>query len=126
MLVALGRAGEWATPQRIGVYAMLVGTAGPERLDALVRTTLGPVLDYDAARGSELLHTLDVYLAERGQLARASERLFIHVNTLRQRLDRIGQLLGPSWREPDEALQVQLALQLRRIAETGRHDRGGR
>ena len=32
-----------------------------------------------------------------------------------QRLDRVGQLLGDGWREPDRKLDVQLALQMVRL-----------
>ena len=50
-----------------------------------------------------------------GNLARAAEALHVHVNTLYQRGERIARLLSPRWREPDEALQLHLALQVRRL-----------
>ena len=37
----------------------------------------------------------------------------MHVNTVAQRLDRIGVLLGADWAEPGRALELQLALRLR-------------
>ena len=36
----------------------------------------------------------------------------MHANTVSQRLARIGELLGPSWREPARSLEVQVALRL--------------
>jgi DNA-binding PucR family transcriptional regulator len=36
----------------------------------------------------------------------------VHVNTVTQRLDRIGRLLGRDWSSPDRALEIQLALRL--------------
>jgi len=41
--------------------------------------------------------------------------LHVHVNTVTQRLDRVGQLLGPQWQRPERALEVQLALRLHRL-----------
>jgi DNA-binding PucR family transcriptional regulator len=32
-----------------------------------------------------------------------------------QRLDRIAQLLGEDWQEPDRALEIQVALRLHRL-----------
>jgi DNA-binding PucR family transcriptional regulator len=32
-----------------------------------------------------------------------------------QRLDRVGQLLGADWQEPERALEIQLALRLHRL-----------
>ena len=49
------------------------------------------------------------------RLARAAELLHVHVNTVTQRLERIGQLLGADWQRPERALEVQLALRLHRL-----------
>ena len=39
----------------------------------------------------------------------------MHANTVAQRLERVGQLLGDGWRDPARALDVQLALRMRRL-----------
>jgi DNA-binding PucR family transcriptional regulator len=39
----------------------------------------------------------------------------VHPNTVSQRLDRIGTLLGDDWRDPARGLDVQLALRLFRL-----------
>jgi DNA-binding PucR family transcriptional regulator len=76
---------------------------------------VGAVLDYDAARGTELLATLEAYLACGGNHAQTAAALYIHVNTLYQRLDRITRLLGEGWRHGDTALQVHLACKLHKL-----------
>lgn len=80
-----------------------------------VQDTLGPVLDYDAARGSDLAATLDAWFGEGGHLGRTAAALHLHPNTVGQRLSRVATLLGDDWTNPDRALQVQLALQLRKL-----------
>src|SRR5258705_24016 len=45
----------------------------------------------------------------------AAELLHVHVNTVTQRLERIGQLLGADWQKPERALEVQLAPRLHRL-----------
>jgi DNA-binding PucR family transcriptional regulator len=77
-----------------------------------VAATIGPVLDYDARRGTELAATLRAWFAAGASPARAAEALRVHVNTVGQRLDRVGRLLGTNWSAPDRALEVQLALRL--------------
>jgi DNA-binding PucR family transcriptional regulator len=42
----------------------------------------------------------------------------VHPNTVTQRLERIGRLLGDDWREPARALDLQLALRVRRLQAT--------
>jgi DNA-binding PucR family transcriptional regulator len=70
------------------------------------------VLDYDARRGTDLRRTLQAWFDAGGSPARAAETLRVHVNTVAQRLDRIGRLLGADWTTPSRVLEVQLALKL--------------
>jgi hypothetical protein len=112
-LVALGRTGQSASAEELGFFGLLVG----ERRDvgAFVRTTLAPVLDYDAKRGTELVATLRAWFDAGGSPARAADALRVHVNTVTQRLDRVARLLGRDWSTPDRALEVQLALRLHQL-----------
>ncbi|MEV4086703.1 helix-turn-helix domain-containing protein, partial [Nonomuraea fuscirosea] len=76
------------------------------------------VIDYDARRGTALAGTLAAYFGAGGSPSRAAEALHIHVNTVTQRLDRVGRLLGDGWLEPERALEIQLALRLHRLGHT--------
>ncbi|MER5647836.1 helix-turn-helix domain-containing protein [Streptosporangium sp. NPDC002524] len=113
-LVALGRAGEGAGARELGFVGLLVGDG--RDIGAFLVTALGPVIDYDARRGTALVQTLTAYFGTGGSLSRTSETLHIHVNTVTQRLDRIGQLLGDDWQAPERALEIQLALRLHRLS----------
>jgi DNA-binding PucR family transcriptional regulator len=109
-LAALGRSGTAASAEQLGFFGLLVGEHRDVR--GFVTTTLGPVLDYDARRGTELRRTLQAWFDAGGSPARAAEALKVHVNTVAQRLDRIGRLLGADWTTPARVLEVQLALKL--------------
>ena len=50
-----------------------------------------------------------------GSPRHAAGTLHVHVNTVSQRLERIGALLGESWQQPDHALELQIALRLRSL-----------
>ncbi|MGW5745365.1 helix-turn-helix domain-containing protein [Amycolatopsis sp. NPDC003861] len=113
-LLALGRSGEGAAMAGLGFLGQLLGDRAD--LDAFVRQTLGPVLDYDERRGTELVATLRAYFANGAQLARTKDVLHVHVNTVVQRLERVASLLGEDWQVPDRALEIQLALRLHRLA----------
>ncbi|GAA0848032.1 helix-turn-helix domain-containing protein [Streptosporangium amethystogenes subsp. fukuiense] len=113
-LVALGRAGDGADAGELGFVGLLVGEG--RDIGAFLTSTLGPVIDYDARKGTALVRTLAAYFGVGGSLSRTSEALHIHVNTVTQRLDRIGQLLGDDWQAPDRALEIQLALRLHRLS----------
>ena len=112
VLVSLGRTGQAASREELGVYGLLLSASGQGEVDRFVFRTVGPLLDYDRDRGSELVRTLLAYYGSGGSLTRTAAELFVHVNTLYQRLERVTQLLGDGWRSGDGALQVHLALQL--------------
>lgn len=109
-LRALGHTGRGADLPDLGFLGVLLGD--DTNLDSYVRRTLGPVLDYDTRRGTELVHTLRAYFACGMSQSKAKDSLHVHVNTVVQRLDRIGHLLGPDWQSPERSLEIQLALRL--------------
>jgi hypothetical protein len=109
-LATLGRTGDGASAAELGYVGLLL--SGSADVAGFVRGTIGPVLEYDARRGTALAPTLDVYFGTGSSLARTAETLHVHVNTVTQRMDRIGQLLGADWHQPDRSLEVRLALRL--------------
>ncbi|WP_300009065.1 helix-turn-helix domain-containing protein [Pseudonocardia sp.] len=109
-LVALGRPA--GSARELG-FAGLVGH--PADVDDYLARVLGPVADYDRRRGSDLLGTLEAWFATGASPRRAAGELHVHVNTVSQRLERVAALLGADWAEPARALEIQLALHLRRL-----------
>ncbi|MEV0144247.1 MULTISPECIES: helix-turn-helix domain-containing protein [unclassified Nonomuraea] len=71
---------------------------------------LGPVEEYDARHGSELLRTLDVFLETCGSWQRAADELYVHVNTLRYRMQRIEELTGRRMSSMRDRTDLYLAL----------------
>jgi len=69
-------------------------------------------------RGSQLFRTLEVYLEQHGNARRSAEALFIHRNTLRQRLRRIGEIIDRDVREPGSWFELGLAVRLVRFRST--------
>ncbi len=112
-MVALGHAGTGAAAADLGFAGLVVGSE-PDVGD-YVRRILGPLLEYDAARGTDLVGTVEAYFAAGGSPRHTATTLHVHVNTVAQRLDRVAALLGATWQQPDRALELQLALRLRRL-----------
>ncbi|MEV7613095.1 helix-turn-helix domain-containing protein [Streptomyces sp. NPDC089799] len=126
-LTALGGKGGTASPRELGFLGLLLSDS-PNTAE-FVNNTIGPVLDYDAQQRTDLARTLEAYFASAGSPTRAAETLHVHPNTVSRRLERITELLGPSWLEPSQALEVQLALQMQRTRRAllrGRRDQAGR
>lgn len=110
----LHRSGQGAAAEDLGFLGLLL--ADSRDVDGFVDRTVGQVVAYDRRRGTDLVRTLDAYFASGMSPARTKEELHVHVNTVAQRLDRVGRLLGPDWQSPARALEIQLALRLHALA----------
>jgi GAF domain-containing protein len=115
ILAALGRTGTAATAAQLGAYGLLLRNAGPGDAKRYVDSVIGPLLDRDAATKGVLVDTLNAYFEHGGHAARTAAALYVHVNTMYARLDRVAQLL-PDWNDPDGRLQIQLAVRIHRLS----------
>jgi hypothetical protein len=113
-LGALGRAGQGSSLEELGFVGMVLGD-DPD-IGGFVTATLGPLLEYDARRGTDLVGTLRAYFESGGNLARTKQLLHVHVNTVSQRLDRIGKLIGDDWQTPERQLELHVAIRLHQVA----------
>ena len=80
---------------------------------------VGRLLELDRRRGSDLFRTLEAYLDRQGNARQAAAALYIHRNTLRQRLRRIHETIGLDPTDPSVAFDLLLAVRLIRFRELG-------
>ena len=80
------------------------------------RDAVARIAEYDRQRSTALLKTLEEFLRRRGSISATAEALYVHPNTLRQRLRRIGELSGLDLRK-DDWLMVEIAVKMVRLQE---------
>jgi GAF domain-containing protein len=108
---ALHPAGGAKAYDSLGVYRYLDRGPGGPSPDSRLASAINVLREYDGRRGAALVPTLERYLESRGSPAAAARDLYIHPNTLRQRLGRIEQLTDLDLSEED-LLSLELALKL--------------
>jgi len=79
-------------------------------LEALVRRILGPVLEADRRKGSELVRSLRVWLEHDRRTEAAARQLVIHKHTLAYRLKRIEALTGRNLARTADLADLWLAI----------------
>ena len=79
----------------------------------LAARTLAPLDDLPDGQRARLTETLSAWLDAHGEARPAAERLHVHVQTVRYRLDRLRELLGDSLDDPERRIELQLALRVR-------------
>ncbi|MEV4730091.1 GAF domain-containing protein [Saccharopolyspora sp. NPDC049426] len=118
-LEVLGREGEAADLTHLGTAGILLGLSDRRLAQDFVEFQLGPILDYDRHRNTDLTFTAWTFLDTGSVLAPTAQRLKVHLNTVRQRLERIDQLLGTDWRRGSRMLDSHVALRMWRLRTAG-------
>ena len=101
----------------LGAYRYLVRVPPDESPDDRLRVAVDRLIDYDRQRRSQLVPTLEQYLRDRSRVATA-RALYIHPNTLRQRLERI-EALAELDLDSEDLVSLELALKLARLRAAG-------
>ncbi|QBI54528.1 PucR family transcriptional regulator [Streptomonospora litoralis] len=73
---------------------------------------LSPLLDYDRTHRSDLVATLERFLAYSGSWQRCATAMHVHVNTLRYRIGRVEALTGRDLASLENRVDFYLALKL--------------
>ena len=111
-LLTLGRRGEVSDPAGLGLARLLLGDNGPEELEEFVDRHARPACCVRRrARDRSSSRPWRPGSVTAARLRETAERLHVHPNTVTQRLDRVGELLGDGLAGPGPKLDVQLALQ---------------
>ena len=109
----------------LGSYKYVLSVASDDVRDPS-QQRLELLVGYDRRRGTQLLDTLEGYLDHRGNVIGTSRALFIHPNTLRQRLDRIQREAGIDL-DHEDWLSLAVAtkvVKLNRMRGSTAHGRG--
>jgi sugar diacid utilization regulator len=102
----------------LGAYRYLVHLSLDDAPHDRLCEAVERLLAYDERRETQLLGTLEQYLADRRVGTSTARKLFIHANTLRQRLDRIQKLTQLDLATED-LLSLELAVKLVRLRRAG-------
>ena len=93
-----------------GEASPLPALRDPAEAQALVDRTLGTLLDYDRANGSQLLRSLSVFLSCRRSWQAAARELNVHRQTVVYRMERVAELTGRTLTDTPDIAELWLAL----------------
>jgi DNA-binding PucR family transcriptional regulator len=95
----------------VGTHRMLLGLHDRDLLRRFADDILGPLRAHDEQNGTELETTLRVFLGNDGHWSTTAADLYVHVNTLRNRVARIGELTGRDVTRLQDRVDLFLALE---------------
>lgn len=118
-LTATGHGGTVAVFEELGVLQFLLAPAERGDLEQFAARVLGPLVGHDRAKGSDLVHSLEVYLECDCNIGRAAGVLYVHYKTMRNRLQRIEELTQLQMDRQRDRFDAQLALKILRVTGSG-------
>ncbi|MEB3298635.1 MAG: helix-turn-helix domain-containing protein [Candidatus Sericytochromatia bacterium] len=101
----------------MGVYRMLYQFAAERSPGAFLCEALSRLMAYDQQADKELVKTLGAFLDCNGNLTETSERLFIHRNTLKYRLERIRDITQVDLDTAETRLMLHIGLKMQQILD---------
>jgi purine catabolism regulator len=96
----------------LGLFRIVSIAESLTSLERFCYDAIGPLLVYDRENDTELASTLRTFLEQNQNSTKTAKLLYIHYNTLRYRLERIKAILGDVLENPQQRLEIELALQL--------------
>jgi purine catabolism regulator len=102
----------------LGIYRMLLQFAQTQNPNEFFCEALQRLLEYDQQADKELVKTLTAFLECNGNLTETSDRLFIHRNTLKYRLERIRDITQIDLDDSENRLMLHLGLKMNQIVST--------
>ncbi len=104
--------------EALGAYKLLFSIRDDTDLKRFVDQTLGPILQHDRDKKNEvLIETIRQYILSNCNNQKAADNLFIHLNTLKYRLQKIQSIAGIDLNDPETRLNLQLALKALEIKD---------
>jgi purine catabolism regulator len=98
------------SPEDLGTYGLLLAAQSRPVLETFVRSVLGPLIDHDAERASELVASVRAFVSSGGRWEDGAKALGVHRHTLRYRINQASGLTGRDFSRADDRFDVWLAL----------------
>jgi DNA-binding PucR family transcriptional regulator len=100
-----------------GAYRLLLPAMSddPAELERFYSDTISPLVAYDEQYGTELVLTLEAFLANDASMAATYKQLFTHRHTIRYRLERVKELTGLDVNSTDGRERLGLGLKAMRV-----------
>lgn len=107
-----------------GSHMLLLALQDQDVLDAFRESLLAPLEEYDANHGGALVVALHTFLETGGRWQETADSLHVHVNTLRNRLERVESLTARRLDSTPDRVDLWLALQAASAGVSGLPNRG--
>ncbi|WP_284645515.1 PucR family transcriptional regulator [Paenibacillus silviterrae] len=108
--------------EELGVYRILGSLEDKydTELKSLYADTVGRLAAYDELHDASLVATLESYFANNGSVSVTADRLYVHGNTVKYRLQKIEQLTDCGVHDAEQRLLLHMGLKIHRLLKVNK------
>ncbi|MEQ6390634.1 PucR family transcriptional regulator ligand-binding domain-containing protein [Bacillaceae bacterium S4-13-58] len=96
----------------LGVYRLLAEIKNTTELQKFHEESMGSLIEYDKHHDLDLIHSLIVYFENNESMSKTAKALFIHINTMKYRIQRIKMLTNLDPKNSEDKLILQIGLKI--------------
>lgn len=115
LLRACKRINEIRFYEDIGIYRLFFNMSDTDELVQMLACHLGDLIAYDEENGTSLVDTLEVYMKNNKNIGISAEKLYIHRNTLKYRVNKAQSILNVDFEDADICFNIRLAFKIKRF-----------
>lgn len=108
---------EVAYHKDIGLYKIILPYKDEYAFKRFHKEIISPISEYDKLYKSQLLETAIQYINNEGDFSKAADKLYIHENTVRYRINKIKEILGINTGFGSFYEQLSIAIKLHNLIE---------
>jgi purine catabolism regulator len=101
----------------LGIYRLFSDLSKSEDGKKYYKDYIGKIIDYDKARNTEFLLTLEYIVKNDWNLKATAEDLYVHYNTIKYRFNKINKILNMNLRDSENKINISVALKLYKMAK---------
>ncbi|UOQ48930.1 PucR family transcriptional regulator ligand-binding domain-containing protein [Gracilibacillus caseinilyticus] len=98
--------------EELGFYRLLAEIKNVTEINKFYEESIGNLIEYDKHHDLELVHSLTTYFQNNESISKTAEKLFIHINTMKYRLQRIKVLTNLDVKKSEDKLILQIGLKI--------------
>jgi purine catabolism regulator len=102
----------------LGSYSLLLSVQSRPMLETFVRSILGPLIERDSDKGSELIASVRAFVQAGGRWEEGADALGVHRHTLRYRINQAQELIDRDLASAEDRMEIWLALRALDLIES--------
>lgn len=111
--------------EQLGVNKLLFKVQDRTALESFCAETVNALVQYDSTHETDLTNTLQVLIENNCNVFQASQKLYVHRNTLKYRIQKIEEITGRTLDSGEDRINLYMGLLTRKIlcCQIGQKDR---